>query len=232
MSKETRIHVKQSVPEASQSGRDEFAKIMNASREAISKLDRYAELLNEWNQRFNLVAESTLPHVWSRHFLDSAQLIKHIPEGTKSLADLGSGAGFPGLVLSVLGVLHVHLIESIGKKANFLRAVIDDLNLDATVHQTRIEDKHDMKFDVITARALKPLPQLLELSKPLIKKESLCLFLKGQQHGNELTESAKYWRFDHETFPSLSDRSGCVLKITNLRARAGNEKNAARRNPR
>jgi 16S rRNA (guanine527-N7)-methyltransferase len=223
------LHVKQSVPDTSQSGRDEFAKTINASREAFSKLDRYAELLVEWNQRFNLVSDSTLPRVWSRHFLDCAQLLRHIPEGAKSLADLGSGAGFPGLVLSILGMRHVKLIESIGKKANFLRTVIEELKLDATVHQTRIEDMHDMRFDVITARALKPLPQLLELAKPLMKKESLALFLKGQNLAIELTESAKYWRFEYETFPSLSDRSGCVLKITNLTAKSGSEKHAARR---
>ena len=122
------------------------------------------------------------------------------------------------------------LIESIGKKANFLRAVIEELKLDAKVLQIRIESIHNMKFDVITARALKPLPQLLKLAKPLMKKESICIFLKGQQLDVELTEAGKYWKFEYETFSSLSDRSGRVLKITNLYPIAGSEKHAARRN--
>jgi 16S rRNA (guanine527-N7)-methyltransferase len=226
------LHVKHRapVPEINQAERTEFAEAMNASREALAKLDRYAELLGEWNQKFNLVAESTLPHIWQRHFLDSAQFLKNASREASSLADLGSGAGFPGLVLSIMGVPNVHLIESTGKKAKFLQAVIDDLKLDAKVLQTRIENIRETKFDIITARALKPLPELLKLAKPLMKKESICIFLKGQQLDVELTESSKYWKFEYETFPSLSDRSGRVLKITSLNPIAGSEKHAARRN--
>jgi 16S rRNA (guanine527-N7)-methyltransferase len=224
------LHVKQSVPDSVQTERAAFAEALNASCEALAKLDRYAEILVEWNQKFNLVSETTLPHIWQRHFLDSAQFMRIAPREAKSLADLGSGAGFPGLVLSIMGIRNVHLVESIGKKANFLRTVIEELKLDTKVLNMRIESIHEIKFDVITARALKPLPQLLKLAKPLMKKDSLCIFLKGQQLDGELTESRKYWRFDHETFSSLSDRSGRVLKITNLNPVAGSQKNAARRN--
>jgi 16S rRNA (guanine527-N7)-methyltransferase len=215
------------VPEIDPSGRDEFLRHFenvprgtfwnNISRETISKLDRYAELLKEWNQKFNLIADSTFPIIWQRHFLDSAQMMKYIPEGAQTLADLGSGAGFPGMVLSIMGFPKVHLIESIGKKANFLREVVKQLGLNADVHQMRIESLHKFTFDVITARALKPLPQLLKYAKPLMKKESVGLFLKGKQVEDELTESAKYWKFDYELFPSLSDSSGRVIKIFNLK---------------
>jgi 16S rRNA (guanine527-N7)-methyltransferase len=199
-------------------GREEFLRHFPVSHETLEKLDRYAELLGEWNAKFNLIGEKSLPHIWRRHFLDCAQLIKFIPESARSIADLGSGAGLPGIVLSILGAPQVHLIESTGKKANFLREVINELKLNAIVRQMRIESLHNIRFDVITARALKPLPQLLKLSKPLINKDSLCLFLKGQTVHSELTEACKLWKFGAEIFPSLSDASGQVLKICNLQS--------------
>jgi 16S rRNA (guanine527-N7)-methyltransferase len=198
----------------------------NVPRETFVKLECSAALLAEWNEKFNLVAESTIPQVWTRHFLDSAQLMQFIPETAKTIADLGSGAGFPGLVLSIMGAPEVHLIESTGKKANFLRAVINELKLNAVVHQERVENLKNFKADVITARALAPLKDTLKLAKPLMKKESLCLLLKGEKAPAELTESAKYWTFDCETHRSLSDRSGSVLIIRNLRI------NDAHRHPR
>jgi 16S rRNA (guanine527-N7)-methyltransferase len=216
------------VLEIDPAGRAEFLRYFSVSHETLAKFDRYAELLGAWNARFNLIAESTLPCIWNRHFLDSAQLLKFIPADCNTIADLGSGAGFPGLALSIMSNFEIHLIESIGKKAEFLRAAIAELGLAAILHHQRIESLHNIKFDAVTARALKPLPQLLKLSKPLIKKNSLCLFLKGKQVDAELTESARYWRFDSEIFPSLSDPSGRVLKITHLQPKGGSEKNGAR----
>jgi 16S rRNA (guanine527-N7)-methyltransferase len=212
------------VPQPDKAEREDFLRRFSVSHETLSKLDRYAELLIEWNSKFNLTAESTLPHIWQRHFLDSAQLIRFIPEHSRTMADLGSGAGLPGLVLAIMGAPEIHLIESIGKKAEFLRTVIKELGLAAIVHQTRVESIFDKKFDVVTARALKPLPQLLKLSKSLITKDSTLLFLKGQKADAELTESRKYWRFECEAFPSLSDHSGRVLKIQNLRLSGGHQK--------
>jgi len=205
------------VLEVDTSGREEFLRHFPVSHETALKLDRYVELLREWNAKFNLIADSTFPQIWRRHFLDSAQMMKYMPREAETLADLGSGAGFPGMVISILGFPKTHLIESIGKKATFLRAVVEDLKIAADVHQVRVESLHGIKFDVITARALKPLPQLLKYAKPLMKKESLCLFLKGQQVDVELTEAGKYWKFDCETFQSLSDSSGRVLKIRNIK---------------
>ncbi|MGE3624303.1 MAG: 16S rRNA (guanine(527)-N(7))-methyltransferase RsmG [Bdellovibrionales bacterium] len=208
--------MKQSAPMEDQE-KQEFIESQNVSRETIGKLERYAKMLGEWNLKFNLIAESTFPHIWRRHFLDSAQFRKLIPPEAVTIADLGSGAGLPGLVLSIMGVSGLHLIESIGKKARFLQAVIDDLKLDATVLHMRVESIHNMKFDVVTARALKPLPQLLKLANPLMHKDSLCVFLKGRQLKDELTEAGKYWKFNAETFQSLSDHSGSVLTIRNLK---------------
>jgi 16S rRNA (guanine527-N7)-methyltransferase len=134
------------------------------------------------------------------------------------IADLGSGAGFPGLVLAIMGGFEVHLIESTGKKAAFLRAVIEALKLKAIVHQERIEAIRDFRADIITARALKPLPELLGLAKPLMKRDSYCLFLKGEKTDEELTESAKCWKFDSKAQPSLSSPLGRVLMIRNILA--------------
>lgn len=217
---------KRSVPDITKSERADFLARTCVSHETARKLDRYAELLREWNQKFNLVADSTLPHVWIRHFLDSAQLMQFIPEHAKTLADLGSGAGFPGIVLSIMGVPEVHLIESIGKKAGFLRAVIEELKLNAIIHQERIENIRNLKADIVTARALKALPELLKLSKSLMKKDSLCLFLKGKSIDSELTESERSWKFNVEKHQSISDHSGCVLILRDLQPKH----DAARKN--
>ncbi len=205
--------------------RDKFIETLSVPRETLEALDRYAEMLTEWNQRINLVSESTLPELWTRHFLDSAQLMSFIPDRAETLADMGSGAGFPGIVLSILGFPEVHLIESIGKKANFLGEVIRELGLPAAVHQVRIEEMKGSKADIITARALKSLPELMKYAQPMMEKESLCLFLKGKNVLEELTESAQSWTFDFAKCPSISDPSGSVLIIKNLRSKhAGSRK--------
>jgi 16S rRNA (guanine527-N7)-methyltransferase len=215
--------------EITRNEREEFLRHFPVSHETLAKLDRYAELLSEWNVKFNLVSENSLAHVWQRHFLDSAQLLPRLLCATRNrdcgsfrqmvIADLGSGAGFPGLVLAIMGVAGIHLIESIGKKADFLRAIAGELSLDVAVEHGRIEDSQ-LKADVVTARALKPLPELLALAKPLMKKDSLCLLLKGRHSDVELTESTKYWKFESETIPSLSDSSGRVLIIRNPERKA------------
>lgn len=205
------------MPDITQQERAEFIDRLSVSHETVQKLDRYAGLLAEWNEKFNLIGEATLPHIWTRHFLDSAQLMQFIPDSAKTLADMGSGAGFPGLVLSIMGFPEIHLIESIGKKAGFLRTVVAELKLNAIVHQARIESLPKLKADILTARALKPLPELLKLSNYLIKKDSICLFLKGQSIDTELTESALLWKFESEKQVSLSNPSGCVLIIRDLK---------------
>jgi 16S rRNA (guanine527-N7)-methyltransferase len=202
--------------EPGETEKSEFIRLTGASRGTVAMLERYAGLLGEWNRKFNLVAPSTLEHVWSRHFLDSAQLLPLLPPGGGILADLGSGAGFPGLVLSVMGVADIHLIESTGKKAQFLRAVVDGLGLKAVTHQCRVEEMVEFRADIVTARAVAPLNELLSLAARLVKREGLCLFLKGQNAEAELTEAKKYWMFDCVKTQSLSDESGKILAVRNL----------------
>lgn len=204
--------------------REAFFRHFSVPRETEEKLDIYARLLREWNEKFNLVAASTIPSLWQRHFLDSAQLKAHIPAPLHTLADLGTGAGFPGIVLAILGIPEVHLIESIAKKARFLEVVAHELGLEVTVHNARVEAIRDPQTDVVTARALKPMPELLSLAKPLTHKDSICLFLKGEQAEAELTEARKYWTFSLEMLPSLSDPSGSVLKIKDLKVRRSHER--------
>jgi len=187
------------------------------SHETIHKLSTYEKLLIEWNQKFNLVSASTLPHIWTRHFSDSAQLARYIPVRAKTLADMGSGAGFPGLVLAIMrDDVEVTLIEATGKKAEFLQTVATELGLKVIVRRERIEAIKDLRVDVVTARALKALPELLKYASQLTHKDTLCLFPKGRNAADELTEAAKYWTFNLETHPSLSDDSGTILLITRL----------------
>lgn len=200
----------------------EFMKTFAVSYETKEMLSCYERMLVEWNEKFNLVASSTLPHVWMRHFADSAQLMSYIPDNAQTLADMGAGAGFPGLVLAIMAQerkqpLQVTAIESIGKKAEFLQAVVDRLGLKAVIRRERIEAIRDLKADIVTARALKALPELLKYANYLMHKDTICLFLKGKNLGDELTQAQKYWIFTPEIHPSRSDDSGQVLVLRNIR---------------
>ncbi len=191
------------------------------THETIHRLTAYQKILFSWNEKMNLVAESTLPHIWTRHFLDSAQLMRHVPDTAKTLADMGAGAGFPGLVLAIMAKekntpICVHAIESTGKKATFLQAVVDELKLNVVVRRERVEDIKNLKADIVTARALKALPETLKYANRLIHKDSICLFLKGKSLSEELTQAKKYWTFSSKTHQSQSDDSGNILVIRNL----------------
>ncbi len=202
--------------------KEAFLQAFPVSHETIHRLTTYQERLISWNEKMNLVAASTVPQIWTRHFLDSAQLMPFIPQNARILADMGAGAGFPGLVLAILAreqnrPLCVHSIEATGKKADFLKAVVDELELNVHIRRERVEDIKGFKADVITARALKALPELLKYANRLIQKDSLCLFLKGQNASEELTQAKKYWTFSLKTHKSISDDTGVVLEIGNLR---------------
>ena len=186
------------------------------SDDSREQLEIYAEMLREWTSRINLVAKSTLPELWRRHFLDAAQLLPLVPPDTQSLADLGSGAGFPGLVLALLGVPDVHLFESDQRKAVFLREVARETQTDVTVRSERLEKAESRDFDVITARAFAPLTKLLTLSTNLRGSKTTILLLKGQNVVSELTEAHKIWTMTVSQRPSRSDPQGTILQLTEV----------------
>jgi 16S rRNA (guanine527-N7)-methyltransferase len=206
-------------------GPDEFATHLQAkgagvSRETLARLEALADILVDWNARHNLVAKSTLPDLWRRHMWDSAQLASLIPQNARTLADLGSGAGFPGLVLAAMRPgLTVTLHESTGKKCAFLQAAAERMDLPVSIESARIEDLAPKAYDVVTARALAPLPLLLSYAYPRTGANSVCLFLKGQNLGSELTEAHKCWKLETSQVPSQTDPSGAIVVVRKLAPR-------------
>jgi 16S rRNA (guanine527-N7)-methyltransferase len=198
-------------------GPQDFAERIGVSRETLARLKAYADILTDWNARHNLVAKSTLPDLWRRHFWDSAQLAPLIPENAKSLADLGSGAGFPGLVLAAMRPdLSVTLHEATTKKCAFLQAAADRMAIPVSIRNARLEDLPYRPFDVVTARALAPLPQLLRYAQNFVHANSVCLFLKGQNVGAELTDAHKYWNIKASQVPSQTDPSAAIVVVREL----------------
>ena len=196
---------------------DQVGELLNVSRETIEKFQAYLTLLEKWQRRINLVSHSTLGDAWQRHILDSGQLAAHYPPQTSHILDVGSGAGFPGLVLAIMGGVTVDLVESDQRKAVFLSTVIRELGLPAKVHNQRIEIMPNLNPDVITARALAPVPKLLNLIKTQISPECICLFLKGASVEDELTNLQSYSTMVATTHPSLSGATGVVLELKNPR---------------
>jgi 16S rRNA (guanine527-N7)-methyltransferase len=197
-----------------------FAGIFPVSRETLARLEAYAALLAAWATRINLVGRATLADPWRRHILDSAQLRPLVPDHAKSLVDLGSGAGFPGLVLAILGLSGVELVEADSRKCAFLIEAARITDARVTVRQTRIEAMPARPFDVVTARALAPLDRLLDLARPFLAADGLCLFLKGAEAAGELTLARRGWRMTAAAIPSRSDPRGVVLQLRDV-VRAG-----------
>jgi 16S rRNA (guanine527-N7)-methyltransferase len=194
-------------------GAEGFAARIDVSRETLERLTLYLELLRRWQRAINLVGPATLADPWRRHVLDSAQLLAHLPAPAGPLVDLGSGAGFPGLALALLGVPEVALIEADRRKAQFLREVARATGATVTVHNERIEHLAGWPAAAVTARALAPLPRLLALAERFLTPDSVCLFLKGPALARELIDAGKSWHMVPEMFPSLSASSGIVLKL-------------------
>jgi 16S rRNA (guanine527-N7)-methyltransferase len=188
-----------------------FDALSGVSRETSARLEAYAELLRRWSARINLVGANTVKDLWRRHFLDSAQLFAHIPPGTQSLIDLGSGAGFPGLVLAILGVRGVELIEADARKCAFLREAARLAAAPVIIRNQRIETVPAHIGDIVTARGCAPLDRLLVLAEPFIGPETVCLFLKGEQAAQELTAASQAWTMDAKCHDSSSDPRGVIL---------------------
>jgi 16S rRNA (guanine527-N7)-methyltransferase len=189
----------------------------DVSRESREKIEIYVKLLLTWQQRINLIGPTTVASVWDRHVRDSLQLLPLLPPGTQTLAELGSGAGIPGLILAMVAGLDAHLYESNGKKAAFLREAARQTGTRASVHNRRLEtlagDPALPKADCVVARALAPLPLLLDYAEPFLAKGAIGLFHKGQDVDAELTQATKYWRIEALKHASQSDSRGVILEI-------------------
>jgi len=225
------FHVKQRPPQRraqnppAPADKAEALRLTPVSHETESRLDRYLELLREWQAKTNLVAPSTLPHLWTRHVADSLQLLTFAPNA-KTWVDLGSGGGFPGVVLACAlaeraGAV-VHLVERNSKKAAFLREALRITSAPGIVHATGIEDFVDSfegPIDCVTARALAPLHQLIGFAEPLMKSGAKALFLKGQDVGAELTEATKYWNMKPLLHCSLTGGQGRIVELDHIERR-------------
>jgi len=199
-----------------------FQAVVNVSRETIERLKRYELLLAKWNPTINLVSRTTLNTIWQRHFIDSAQLWALRPKNTTKWLDLGSGGGFPGLVIAILAAelapdLRLSLVESDARKASFLLTVVGDLKLAADVYIERAETLQPQNADVITARALAPLSRLFDFTERHAANTCVSLFSKGKSYENELTEARKYWTFRLRKTPSITDQNAVILAIESLR---------------
>ena len=200
---------------------EEFARRFDVSRETLASLSAFVGLLEKWQARINLVSPATLPDIWHRHILDSAQLVPYLPvvstRRRRKILDIGSGAGFPGLVLAILGTGDVQLVESDQRKAVFLQTVIRELGLSARVSNQRIEALPSCQPDVITARALAALPKLMSLITPQLHEGLTCLFLKGVSVDEELTNFQTYSTMIPHLYPSVTNEDGVIVKLTTLK---------------
>ncbi|TCS12936.1 16S rRNA (guanine(527)-N(7))-methyltransferase RsmG [Caulobacter sp. BK020] len=197
-----------------------FQRLTCCSDTQLADLTRFQALLAEWNEVMNLVGPATIATYWNRHAWDSAQLLALAPEA-KVWADLGAGAGLPGIVLAILlkdtPGAKVHLVESMAKRCRFLRVVADELVLPVEIHNARAEDL-DLKVDVVTARACAPMVRLLGYAQPYLKRGATAWFLKGQDVASELAEAATYWKFESDLRPSRSDPRGQIVQVKGLKS--------------
>ena len=205
-----------------EAGKDRFAKLANVSHETIERFSLYAELLRLWNPSARLVANSTLPDVWTRHFLDSTQLLKAAPESSARWIDLGAGGGFPGLALALLCAEkrpedEFVLIESNGRKCEFLKTVCRETGVQAEILHERAETLAPQAANVATARALCSLPQLLSYASRHLVEGGIGLFHKGSDRLSEIDDAMKKWVFKLIEMPSITSRDGAILQVVDIR---------------
>ena len=197
----------------------DLASNLNVSRETIEKLEHYASLVVKWQKSVNLVANSTIPDLWTRHIWDSAQLAPLVTAQKTANAplrilDIGSGAGFPGLVLSILTDAEVHLVESDQKKCIFMNNVIRECGLTARIHNVRLETLDDQKADIVTARALASMDKLMALLDGQLRPGLRCLFLKGRQVQDEIAVLNDWTNLRWQLHPSLTQQDAFVVDLT------------------
>ncbi|MEP3244003.1 MAG: 16S rRNA (guanine(527)-N(7))-methyltransferase RsmG [Sneathiella sp.] len=197
--------------------KNEFIRNTGVSRETSEKLEKYVFLLEKWQKAINLVSKSTLPDVWQRHVLDSYQILDTIKTSSGIWIDLGSGAGFPALVVAICSDFDVHVVESDQRKCLFMREVSRETSTPLTVHNSRIEKITPFSANVISARALASVEKLLDYAEPFATEKTEFCFLKGQDVDVELTNAAKCWNITAEKNQSLTSKDGCILKLENVR---------------
>lgn len=189
------------------------------SDQTLARLESLVAVLLKWQARINLIGRGTVDDVWRRHILDSAQLTPLLPATAQTVIDLGSGAGFPGLVLAILGIRGIHLVESDGRKCAFLREAARITGAAVEIHGIRAEALTLGKADVITARALAPLADLLDIASPFMEPHTTCVFPKGKSAEQELTVSQKTWMMTVNRFKSVTDPEGTILKLEDISRR-------------
>lgn len=200
--------------------------VPSVSRETAASLMAFKEAVKKWQSHINLIANATLPELWTRHILDSAQIAALQPDA-KNWCDIGSGGGFPGIVTAILlkekSGFHIDLVESNSKKAAFLRSVSAEFNLPATVHTCRIETSyiHIKKPEIITSRALASLGKLFELTLPWFEQGATALFQKGRDYKKEMAEAEQNWTFNSVIHQSKIDRQSVILEISKINPRKG-----------
>lgn len=197
----------------------ESFKTYDVSRESLDRLGVLVKLLLEWQKHINLIAPSTIVDIWNRHIKDSLQLLPLMPPGTTAIADLGSGAGFPALVLAAVQPATVHMYEANGKKAAFLAEALRQMKCLGVVHRERLPLTDPAKLplvQVVTARAFAPLTLLLPMAEPFLKHGATGLFHKGQDIDAEFQESAKDWTMVSRKFPSVTDSQAVILEVKEL----------------
>ena len=198
----------------------DFAAQVHVSRETLARLEKYVELLLKWQEKLNLIGASTIPDLWNRHMLDSAQIFAYMPEG--QILDAGTGAGFPGVVLGIMARDDenrgpIHLVESDGRKCAFLTEAIAETEAKCIVHNRRVEEMDPFPVAAVTARALAPLERLLPLVENFLTPDSHGFFFKGKGAHEELSEARKDWKFNIERIDSVTDPTGVILHLTEVR---------------
>ena len=187
----------------------------------VDKIDFYLSSIIEHNKHTNLVGKSTIENIWDRHVLDCLQLTKHIINKKLKILDMGTGAGLPGVLFSIIGYQNVLMIDSVKKKTDFVRKIIKELSLTAKIQNKRIEKSPTSQHDIIVSRALAPLVKLLTYARMYSNKNTTSLFLKGRNASSEIDMASKVYFFEFEKIKSLSSDEGCVLKINNIRNKNG-----------
>jgi 16S rRNA (guanine527-N7)-methyltransferase len=194
----------------------EIQKFLELTQFQIKSLEDFVLLLLSENDNFNFIGKSTIENLWQRHVLDSAQLLRFIPNKNIKFADFGTGAGFPGVILSILGVREIHLIEKSFRKSEFLRRAKLFSKNRIFIHQSKLEDLTKLEFDCVVSRALAPLDQLLNYTQNFLKKDGYCLFLKGKNLPAEIDLAKKSFQFEYELHASLTSDESNIIKVFNI----------------